>query len=145
MARGVNKVILIGNLGQDPESKYMDSGAVVVNFSVACTETWKDRNTSEMQERTEWVRVEVWGNQAEACAKYLQKGSPVYVEGKLRTDKWQDKDGNDRYTTKVRADTVQFLSGGNRNERASDRQHQDGMPPSGSGQQKPDFDDDIPF
>lgn len=141
MARGVNKVIIIGNLGQDPESKYMDSGAVVVNFSIAATESWKDRQSGEMQERTEWVRVEVWGKQAEACAQYLTKGSQVYVEGKLRTEKWQDRGGNDRYTTKVRADQVQFLG--------SPRQgHAPSAPSSQAkpqGEPQPDFEDDIPF
>lgn len=146
MARGVNKVIAIGNLGQDPETRYVPSGAAVTNFSIACTETWKDKQTGEQKERTEWINVEVWGRIAEACAEYLRKGSQCYVEGKLQTDSWDDKDtGQKRYRTKVRADTVQFLSGGgNRNERASDRQDQDGMPPRGSTSQ-PEFDDDIPF
>ena len=145
MARGVNKVIAIGNLGQDPETRYVPSGAAVTNFSIAVSETWKDKQTGEQKERTEWINVEVWGRAAEACAEYLRKGSQCYVEGKLQTDSWDDKEtGQKRYRTKVRADSVQFLSGGgSRNERASDRKDQDGMPPRGSGQE--DFDDDIPF
>ena len=150
MARGVNKVIAIGNLGQDPDTRYIPSGAAVTNFSVACSESWKDKQTGEQKERTEWINVEVWGRLAEICSEYLRKGSQVYVEGKFQTDQWEDQEtGQKRYKTKVRADTVQFLGGGgqgNRNERASDRQDQDGMPPRGSSAPSQDeFDDDIPF
>ena len=88
MARGVNKVIAIGNLGQDPETRYVPSGAAVTNFSIAVSESWKDKQTGEQQERTEWIRIEVWGKTAEACAQYLEKGSQCYVEGKLRTEQW---------------------------------------------------------
>ena len=139
MARGVNKVIAIGNLGKDPETRYVPSGAAVTNFSIAVSETWKDKQTGEQKERTEWINVEVWGKAAEACAKYLQKGSQCYVEGKMQTDKWE-KDGVTRYSTKVRADTVQFLSsprdGGQRDPKPS-------APPPGGAQGE--FDDDIPF
>ena len=146
MARGVNKVIAIGNLGQDPETRYLPSGAAVSNFSIAVSETWKDKQTGEQKERTEWINVETWGRLAEVCAEYLRKGSQVYIEGKLQTDSWDDKDtGQKKYRTKVRADNIQMLGGrGNRNERASDRQDQDGQPPRGSTQEQ-EFDDDIPF
>jgi len=143
MARGINKVIIIGNLGQDPETKYLPSGAAVCNFSVAVSESWKDKQTGEIKERTEWVNVEVWGNTAEACQKYINKGSKVYVEGKLQTDSWDDKDtGQKRYRTKVRADNVQFLSSKDGN------QPQPSQPaPQNTQQDAPqqEFDDDIPF
>lgn len=148
MSRGINKVIAIGNLGRDPETRYLPSGAAVCNFSIAVSEHWKDKQTGEQKERTEWINVEVWGNTAEACQKYLNKGSQCYVEGKMQTDKWQDKDGNDRWTTKVRADSVQFLGsprGGENRPPAGDARDQDGKPPHGSGSKQDDFDDDIPF
>lgn len=146
MARGVNKVILIGNLGMDPETSYLPSGTAVTKFSIAVTEGWKDKTTGEQKESTEWIDIEAWGGVAEACAQYLTKGAPVYVEGRWRTDKWEDKEtGQKRYRTKVRADQVQFLSGGNRQGQASDSRDQDGMPPRGSTQTQPEFDDDIPF
>ena len=145
MARGINKVIIIGNLGQDPETKYLPSGAVVANFSVAVSESWKDKQTGEIKERTEWVNVEVWGNTAEACDKYIHKGSKVYVEGKLQTESWDDKDtGQKRYRTKVRADNVQFLDGKDQRTEPSDNRDQDGKPPQ-SRSKADDFDDDIPF
>ena len=138
MARGVNKVIAIGNLGKDPETRYVPSGAAVTNFSIAVSESWKDKQTGEDKERTEWINVEVWGKTAEACAKYLEKGSQCYVEGKMQTDKWE-KDGVTRYSTKVRADNVQFLGsprGGESRPAPS--------APAKSDQQK-ELDDDIPF
>lgn len=143
MARGVNKFIGIGNLGKDPETKYLPSGAAVCNFSIAISESWKDKQTGEQKERTEWVNVEVWGNTAEACQKYLTKGSQCYVEGKMQTDKWQDKDGHDRWTTKIRADSVQFLGSkgdGSRSAPASGSQ-----PASNENRPADDYDDDIPF
>ena len=110
------------------------------------SETWKDKQTGEQKERTEWINVETWGRLAEVCAEYLRKGSQVYIEGKLQTDSWEDKTtGEKKYRTKVRADNMQMLGGrGSRNERAGDRQDQDGKPPAGSSQ-PPEFDDDIPF
>ena len=138
MARGINKVIAIGNLGKDPETRYLPSGAAVCNFSIAVSESWKDKQTGEQKERTEWINVEVWGKAAEACQKYLSKGSQCYIEGKMQTDKWQDKDGNDRWTTKVRADSVQFLGS------KRDGQSQDNRPPA-APPPGDDFDDDIPF
>ena len=140
MARGINKVIAIGNLGKDPETRYLPSGASVCNFSIAVSESWKDKQSGEQKERTEWMNIEVWGKTAEACQKYLTKGSQCYVEGKLQTDKWQDKDGNDRWTTKVRADSVQFLGS------KGDGQRSAPAAPAGDAPPKPgDFDDDIPF
>ena len=106
----VNKVILIGNLGRDPEVRYMPSGDAVANFSVATTEKWKDKN-GEMQEQTEWHRVSFFGRQAEICGEYLRKGSSVYIEGRLQTRKWTDKDNNERTTTEIRGDRMQMLGG----------------------------------
>ena len=111
MARGVNKVILIGNLGQDPEIKYMPSGSAVTNVSLATTERFKDKETGEQQERTEWHRVAMFGRLAEIAGEYLRKGSQVYIEGRLRTRKWQDKQGQDRYSTEIIADEMQMLGG----------------------------------
>ena len=109
MARGVNKVILVGNLGKDPETRYMPSGSAVTNLRIATTEAWKDKQSGEQQERTEWHAVAMFGRLAEIAAEYLRKGSQVYIEGKLRTRKWQDKEGKDRYTTEIVADEMQML------------------------------------
>jgi single-strand DNA-binding protein len=106
----VNKVILIGNLGRDPEVRYLPSGDAVANLNVATTEKWKDKN-GEQQEQTEWHRVAFFGRQAEICGEYLRKGSQVYIEGRLQTRKWTDKDGNERYTTEIRGDRMQMLGG----------------------------------
>ena len=111
MARGVNKVILIGNVGQDPEVKYMPSGGAVTNISVATSESWKDKNTGQMQERTEWHRVVMFNRLGEIAGEFLRKGSKVYIEGSLRTRKWQGQDGSDRYTTEIVADQMQMLDG----------------------------------
>lgn len=108
--RGVNKVILIGNLGLDPETRYMPSGAAVTNVRLATSETWKDKNTGEQQERTEWHRVVFFNRLAEIAGEYMKKGSRVYVEGKLVTRKWQDKEGRDQYTTEIHAAEMQILS-----------------------------------
>ena len=154
MARGVNKVILVGNLGRDPETRYMPSGSAVTNLRIATSEQWKDKTTGENQERTEWHSVAMFGKLAEIAAEYLRKGSQVYIEGKLRTRKWQDKtDGKDRYTTEIIADEMQMLGskgGGGAGMSASEAPRRQpsavadadaggGGPPSG------DFDDDIPF
>lgn len=109
MARGVNKVILVGNCGQDPETKYMPSGGAVTNISVATSETWKDKQTGQPQERTEWHRVVFFNRLAEIAGEYLRKGGKVYVEGSLRTRKWQDQSGQDRYTTEIVASEMQML------------------------------------
>jgi len=107
----VNKVILIGNLGKDPEVRYTPSGAAVCNLRLATTRNWKNRDSGERQEETEWHSVVLYDRQAEVAGEYLRKGRPVYIEGRLKTRKWQDKDGNDRYTTEIVADTMQLLGG----------------------------------
>jgi len=107
---GVNKVILIGNLGRDPELRYTQSGQAVVNFTLATSENWTDKS-GEKVERTEWHRIVVWGRVGELCAQYLSKGRTVYIEGRIQTREWEDKDGNKRYTTEINAQTVQFLGG----------------------------------
>ncbi len=152
MARGVNKVIIVGNLGQDPETRYMPSGSAVTNFTVATNESWKDKQTGEQKDRTEWHRVAMFNRLAEIAAEYLRKGSQVYIEGKLRTRKWQGKDGNDRYTTEIIADEMQMLGGrggGGGTSGGQSEASQGGGGPSGDGappQPGPDdFDDDIPF
>jgi single-strand DNA-binding protein len=111
MARGVNKVILVGNLGKDPETRYMPSGSAVTNLTLATSESWKDKQSGDQQERTEWHKIAMFGRLAEIAAEYLRKGSQVYIEGKLRTRKWQDKEGKDRYTTEIVADEMQMLGG----------------------------------
>ena len=113
-SRGINKVILVGNLGQDPEVKYMPNGNAVCNITVATSESWKDKNSGEMQERTEWHRVVFFRRLAEIAGEYLKKGSQVYLEGRLQTRKWQDQQGQDRYTTEIIADNMQMLGGGGR-------------------------------
>ena len=157
MARGVNKVILIGNLGVDPEVRYMPSGGAVANVRMATAESWKDKQTGERQERTEWHRVVFFGRLAEIVGEYLRKGSQVYVEGRLQTRKWQGQDGQDRYTTEIVANEMQILGGGGgasgRGSAASPGQEsQDAYPdqaePAASKADAPpadDFDDDIPF
>jgi single-strand DNA-binding protein len=146
MSRGINKVIIVGNLGNDPETRYMPSGSAVTNLSVATNESWKDKATGEQKDRTEWHKVAMFGRLAEIAAEYLRKGSQVYIEGKLRTRKWQDKDGQDRYTTEVVADEMQMLggrggAGGGGAPSMNDSQDRS-TPPRASGD---DFDDDIPF
>lgn len=148
MARGVNKAIIVGNVGQDPEVRYMPSGSAVAEVSVATTESWKDKQSGEKQERTEWHRITFFGRLAEIVGEYVRKGSQIYVEGSIRTEKWQDKNGNDRYTTKIVANEMQML-GSARGGSASFAPEQDsGMSssrPQGGGGASPDFDDDIPF
>jgi single-strand DNA-binding protein len=150
-ARGVNKVILIGNLGKDPEVRYMPSGGAVANVTVATNETWKDKQSGEQQERTEWHNVVFYNRLAEIVGEYLRKGSQVYLEGSLRTKKWQDKSGNDRYTTEVIANEMQMLGG-----RGSDMgaapmpKRQSASPAAAPGSNAAmgadeSFDDDIPF
>jgi len=109
MSKGVNKVIIVGNLGNDPEVRYTQAGAAIANISVATSETWKDKQTGEQQERTEWHRIVGFNRLGEIMGEYLRKGSKVYVEGSLRTRKWQDKDGQDRYTTEIVASEMQML------------------------------------
>jgi single-strand DNA-binding protein len=148
MARGINKVILVGNLGADPETRYMPSGSAVTNLSVATSEQWKDKQSGEQKERTEWHKVAMFNRLAEVAAEYLRKGSQVYIEGKLRTRKWQDRDGNDRWTTEIIADEMQMLGGrgsGGSAPMPSDSGSSRGAP-GGPPQSPPDdFEDDIPF
>lgn len=164
MARGVNKVILVGNLGADPETRAMPSGSTVSNIRIATSESWKDKQTGEQQERTEWHRVAMFGRLGEIAAEYLKKGSQVYIEGSLRTRKWQDKEGKDHYSTEIVANEMQMLggrggagSGGEAGGRSGGRDYGNSAPrnqgdygepagtraaPSGG---KDDFDDEIPF
>jgi single-strand DNA-binding protein len=111
MARGINKVILVGNLGADPDTRYMPSGKAVTNIRIATSESWKDKQTGDMQERTEWHSVVLYDKLGEIAAEYLRKGSQVYIEGSLRTRKWQDKEGKDRYTTEIIGQNMQMLGG----------------------------------
>ncbi len=150
MARGINKVIIVGNLGQDPETRYMPSGAAVTNFTVATNESWKDKQTGEQKDRTEWHRVAMFNRLAEIAAEYLRKGSQVYIEGKLRTRKWQGQDGADRYTTEIIADEMQMLGGRGDGGGNFGGSRGGGKPSQGGGDAPPqpgpdDFDDDIPF
>jgi single-strand DNA-binding protein len=160
MARGVNKVIIVGTLGKDPETRYMPSGSAVTNLRLATNEQWKDKQTGEQQERTEWHSIAMFGRLAEIAAEYLRKGSQVYIEGKLRTRKWQDKEGKDRYTTEIVADEMQMLGSKGGGGGASAGPPAERGSSSGGGQQRPaavndmdsggggppgDFDDDIPF
>ena len=142
--RGINKVIIVGNLGADPDSRAMPSGNAVTNISVATSESWNDRETGEKQEKTEWHRVVFFNRLAEIAAQYLKKGSQVYVEGKLQTRKWEDKEGNERWTTEVVANQMQMLgdrmSGDISNDNASSSQST-----SDNDFSTDEFDDDIPF
>jgi single-strand DNA-binding protein len=152
MARGVNKVILIGNLGADPETRYTAGGSAVTNVRLATTDSWKDKQSGEQQERTEWHRVVFWGRLAEIAAEYLRKGSQIYVEGRIQTRKWQDKDGQDRWSTDIVGSDMQMLGGRGGGQSPpqdfdSDRSADPG-PPSASPKKAAaveDFDDDIPF
>ena len=160
MARGINKVILVGNLGADPDTRYMPSGKAVTNIRVATSESWKDKQTGDMQERTEWHSIVMYDKLGEIAAEYLRKGSQVYIEGKIRTRKWQDKEGKDRYTTEVIADQMQMLGGRGGGGGASSEPRE----PRSAARQAPaseersdrsaapvdeagggEFDDDIPF
>ncbi len=170
MSRGINKVILVGNLGNDPETRYMPNGNAVTNITIATSDSWKDKQSGEQQERTEWHRVVFFNRLAEIAGEYLRKGSQVYVEGRLQTKKWQDNNGNDRYTTEIVASEMQMLGGraggggsmgggqqyggdsmgGGGEQRAptskpaqQQSQPQQSQPQKSGGMD--DFDDDIPF
>lgn len=166
MARGVNKVIIVGTLGNDPEVKYSASGSAIANFSVATSEQWKDKQTGEKKEQTEWHRVVIFGKLAEVAGEYLRKGSQVYIEGQLRTRKWSDSNGVDRYTTEIvipQMGGVMQMLGGKRDDSGQQQRQQSGQQPQGgwvtNQQQQPqkqqspqggneppmDFSDDIPF
>lgn len=147
MARGVNKVILVGNLGQDPEVRYSPNGGAIANISVATSESWKDKNTGEQVEKTEWHRVVFFRRLAEIAGEYLKKGSKVYIEGKLQTRKWQDKNGQDRYTTEIIANEMQMLDsrGGSTNFSQAEPAAASNSGASIDAPPPMDFDDDIPF
>ena len=154
MARGVNKLNLVGNLGQDPQTRAMPSGKTVVNLRIATTDQWRDKQTGENKENTEWHTVVMFDRLAEIAAEYLRKGSQIYIEAKLRTRKWQDKEGNDRYSTEIVANEMQMLGGrsggGGGGGGGSERepvQRPPGGPAAGapSGGGRDEFDDDIPF
>ena len=166
MARGINKVILVGNLGNDPEVRYANNGAAIANISVATSESWKDKNTGEQVEKTEWHRVVLFNRLGEIAGEYLRKGSKVYIEGKLQTRKWQDQSGQDKYTTEIVGNEMQMLDsrgdnsgqGGGYQPRQQPAQQGGGGQHQGGGQQQNapqqnapqpapanDFDDDIPF
>ena len=157
-SRGVNKVILVGNLGKDPEIRYTSSGSAIANLTLATSETWKDKNTGQQQEKTEWHRIVIFGKLAEVAGEYLKKGSQVYFEGKLQTRKWTDQSGQDRYTTEVIIDIngqMQMLSGkGEQSNNSAPRaeagsgkanSQPDGVKGSSTPAMDDDFDDDIPF
>ena len=148
----VNKVIIVGNLGRDPETRYLPSGEAVTNISVATTDRWKDKASGEMKEATEWHRVSFFGRLAEIAGEYLKKGSQVYVEGSLRTRKWQDKEGKDRYTTEIRGDTMQMLGSraGAGEPRGEPAPKGEAPAKAAAADKKPagkfdDMEDDIPF
>ncbi|MBT5388014.1 MAG: single-stranded DNA-binding protein [Porticoccaceae bacterium] len=160
MARGVNKVIIVGNCGQDPETRFLPSGGAVTNLSLATSETWKDKNTGQQQERTEWHRVVFFNRLAEIAGEYVKKGSKLYIEGSLRTRKWQAQDGQDRYTTEIVGSEMQMLDsrggqqgdydqGGYQPQSAPPQQQSAPQQQAPSQQQAPQgmdsFDDDIPF
>lgn len=157
MARGINKVILIGNLGNDPEVRYTPNGSAVANITLATSSSWRDKQTGELQERTEWHRIAFFNRLAEIVGEYLHKGSKVYVEGSLRTRKWQDKNtGADRYTTEIIANEMQILDnrsgGGNhQNQNTSQSSASSSTPSTGntatatSSTASTEFNDDIPF
>jgi single-strand DNA-binding protein len=148
MARGVNKVILIGNLGKDPEVRYMPNGNAVANITLATSESWKDKSSGEQQEKTEWHRIVMFRRLGEIAGEYLKKGSKVYIEGKLQTRKWQDNSGNDRYTTEIVADQMQMLDsrGGSSANFSGESKSAPAMAPApAAAAAGGDFDDDIPF
>ena len=149
MARGVNKVIVVGNLGNDPESNSLPNGGTVANITVATTESWKDKQTGENKEETEWHRVVFFNRLAEIVAQYLKKGSQVYIEGKLKTRKWTDKQGNERYTTEIVGKDMQMMSGGNGASAngGGGQSRQSSQPAQKLAAAAPadDFDDLIPF
>ena len=153
MARGVNKAIIVGNLGRDPEVRYTANGSAVANVTVATSESWKDKQSGERQERTEWHRVVFFGRLAEIAEEYLKKGSQVYIEGSIRTQKWQDKEsGQDRYTTEIVARDMQMLgsrggdsSGASDDDYSSATRSATASSGGGASGRDPDLDDDIPF
>lgn len=148
-SKGVNKVIIIGNLGADPDVRYLPSGGAVANISVATSESWKDKDSGQTQERTEWHKIAMFNRLGEIAGEYLRKGSKVYIEGSLRTRKWQDKEGKDRYTTEIVANTMQMLDtrggGVGASESAPAGQYEPSSSVTADQSLPNDFDDDIPF
>ena len=138
---GINKVILIGRLGRDPEVRYTPDGTAVANFSIATSTEWNDKGTGERKEKTEWHRIVAWRKLGEICGEYLSKGRQVYVEGRLQTREWEDRDGNKRYTTEVVATDIQFLG----TRESSGPRESDAGPPSSEPPYSDSHDDDIPF
>jgi len=147
VARGINKVIIVGNLGNAPEVRYTPSGGAVANMTIATSETWKDKNSGQKQEKTEWHRVVMFNRLGEIAGEYLKKGSKVYIEGKLQTRKWQDKSGQDRYTTEIVANEMQMLDsrGGDSGSHQGQSQRPAPQAEPVGGDDFGDFDDDIPF
>ena len=153
MARGINKVILVGHLGADPESRSMPSGRNVTNLRLATSESWKDKSSGEQKERTEWHAIVLYDRLGEVASEYLRKGSQVYIEGRIQTRKWQDKEGKDRYTTEIIANDMQMLggrggAGGGSGAPAEPRERSErasAPEPAGAGAGPSDFDDDVPF
>lgn len=147
MARGINKVIIIGNLGADPEVRRTGSGSAMTTLSLATSESWKDKQSGEQQERTEWHRVVLFNRLAEIAGDYLHKGSKVYIEGSLRTRKWQDQSGNDRYTTEIMGNQLQMLDarGGSNEYSSNSGASRSEAPATVDAPPSNDFDDDIPF
>lgn len=151
MSASLNCCHFIGNLGRDPETRYMANGDPVCNFSIACSESWKDKNTGEKKEATEWINVVIYGRLAEVAGQYLRKGSQVFISGKMKTRKWQDKDGNDRYTTEIHVSDLKMLGGkpaegGQGGGYGGGQQQRQAPAPSAQQKPAPQFDDqDIPF
>ena len=142
---GVNKVILVGNLGKDPEVRYLEGGTAVANFTLATSESYKDRNSGERVTQTEWHNVVLWRGLAEVAEKYLKKGNQVYIEGKLRTRSWEDKEGNTRYTTEIVADNMTMLGGRNESSSSPEPARETSKPASANPQGGQEEDDDLPF
>ena len=152
MARGINKAIIVGNLGRDPEVRYTANGSAVANITVATTESWKDKQSGERQEKTEWHRVVFFGRLAEVAGEYLKKGAQVYIEGRLQTRKWEDKSGQERYTTEIVANEMQMLgsrgdgtTGTSNDDYSGEARSATDSSGSGASGSDPDLDDDIPF
>ena len=142
---GVNKAIVVGNLGNDPEIRYAANGSAIASISVATSERWKDKNSGEQQERTEWHRIKLFGRQAELAGEYLKKWSQVYIEGRIQTSKYQDKDGNDRWSTEIVASQMTFLGGRGGGGGGDSQSASSASPPQRESGPSGDFDDDIPF
>jgi len=145
MANGVNKVILIGNVGRDPEIRYTAAGGAVANLTMATAESWKDKESGEKKEKTEWHRVVLFGRTAEIAGEYVKKGSRIYIEGRLQTRKWQDKSGADKYTTEVVGSNMQLLGGGGESGSGGEQQEQEPARSKPKVEYQGEFDDDIPF